>query len=113
LDSIHVSLRLSRDAWERYSEEAAALGLALGTYLRSRLEHVDRYVENELALRARPVQPASGPGPGTPAPLSQSVQLEMLLVLRQIARPQMVDMARAELKRIGLEPWSSLGPPER
>jgi hypothetical protein len=113
LESIHVSLRLSRDAWERYSDEATALGVALGTYLRNRLEHVDRYVENELALRARPVQPASAPCPGASAPLAQSVHLEMLLILRQIARPQMVDMARAELKRIGLEPWSSLGPPER
>ncbi len=62
MSSTHVSLRLSSDAWTRYSAEAQARGVALGTYLRQRLEEQDRLVA-ELAIRAAADQGASSREP--------------------------------------------------
>ena len=113
MESIHVSFRLSRDAWERYSDEAQALGVALGTYLRNRLEHVDRFLASELALRAGPAQATAAPAPAGPAPLPPSVLLELLLVVRQLASPEKVGIAQGELRRLGLDVWSSGKSPGR
>jgi len=101
LGSNQVTIRLSDEAWARYSAQAETRGLALSTFLRQRLERQDEYLDSQLSLCARPAaaQQAAPVAPTVPA----SVHLEMLLVLRQIASPQKVDIARGELRRLGLE----------
>ena len=51
MSSNNAHLRLSRDTWARYSADARARGVALGTYLRQRLEQQDQLIA-ELAIRA-------------------------------------------------------------
>src|SRR3954468_13460365 len=51
MSSQNVAFRLARDTWARYSMEAQQRGLALGTYLRQRLEEQDRLIV-ELSLGA-------------------------------------------------------------
>jgi hypothetical protein len=41
MSSQNIAFRLGRDSWTRYSMEAQQRGLALGTYLRQRLEEQD------------------------------------------------------------------------
>ncbi len=111
LGTNHVTIRLSDEAWARYSAQAETRGVALSTLLRHRLEQQDEYLDSQLALSARPtpVQQATPPAPTVPA----SVHLEMLLVLRQIASPQKVDIARAELRRLGFEAFVMADAPKR
>ncbi len=101
MGSNQVTIRLSDKAWARYSAQAETRGVALSTFLRQRLERQDEYLDSQLALSARPAatQQVTPSAPTVPA----SVHLEMLLVLRQIASPQKVDIARGELRRLGLE----------
>lgn len=104
--STHVSVRLSHAAWTRYSAQAEAHDLALGTYLRRRLELQDEFLENELALRSR----ASGLAAAEPAAaercsVSVGLLVEILLILRQIVSPQKSAMAQSEVVRLGLEAW--------
>ncbi len=102
MGSNQVTIRLSDEAWARYSAQAEARGIALSTFLRQRLERQDEYLDSELALRARPTAaPEAIPAP----PLPPSAHLEMLMVLRQIASPQKVEAARAEVRRLGFEPY--------
>ncbi len=59
-----VALRLRKDVWIRYSAEAQAQGVALGSYLRQRLEKEDQ-VDGELAALRRAVErSASSPPSG-------------------------------------------------
>lgn len=106
MSSTHVSVRLSRDAWTRYSAEAQTRGVALGTYLRQRLEEQDRLVA-ELAIRAAVEQAASDREP-TESPASGSdsgTLVEVLLLLRSIAGPQKSAVAQKEVERRGLSSW--------
>lgn len=111
MGSNQVTIRLTDEAWARYSALAETRGVALSTFLRERLEQQDEYLASELALRARPAAspPATPPAPTVPA----SVHLEMLLILRQIASPQKVDIARGELRRLGLESFKLPDAPEK
>jgi hypothetical protein len=106
MSSIHVTVRLNRDAWTRYSKEAQARGFALGTHLRHRLEEQDRLV-GELALRAvteqdsvAREQPSKEPSAGEPGTL-----VEVLLLLRSLAGPQKSAMVQKEVERRGLASW--------
>jgi hypothetical protein len=106
MSSIHVTVRLNRDAWTRYSREAHTRGFALGTHLRHRLEEQDRLVA-ELALRAiteqdseAREQPSKEPSPGEPGTL-----VEVLLLLRSLAGPQKSAMVQKEVERRGLASW--------
>lgn len=106
MSSTHVSVRLSSDAWNRYSAEAQARGVALGTYLRQRLEEQDRVVA-ELAIRAAAEQGASS---REPTALSASATdsgtlVELLLLLRSLAGPQRSAVAQKEVERRGLSSW--------
>ncbi len=102
MGSNQVTIRLSDEAWVRYSSQAETRGIALSTLLRQRLERQDEFLDSELALRARPIAaPEAIPAP----PLPPSAHLEMLMVLRQIASPQKVEVARAEVRRLGFEPY--------
>ncbi len=106
MNSSIVSVRLTRDAWTRYSIEAQRRRVALGTHLRQRLEEQDRLIA-ELALRALAEQSASSPPPPTAtSPASDSGTLvEVLILLRTIAGPQKSAIAQKEVERLGLSSW--------
>ena len=107
MGTTHVTIRLSDAAWARYSANAEIQGVPLGTYLRSRLERQDEFLESELALRALPPAPAT-PEPASKGdpPLPPGALLEVILLLRVVAGPQASRMVHAELTRLGLEFWS-------
>jgi hypothetical protein len=108
--STHVSVRLSHDAWTRYSAQAEAHDLALGTYLRRRLEQQDQFLESEFALRSKVAGPAaSETAAGQKCSVPIGLLVEMLFILRQIASPQKSAIAHSEVKRLGLETWEHLG----
>ena len=106
MSSTHVSVRLSGDAWTRYSAEAQLRGVALGTHLRQRLEEQDRMIA-ELAIRAAAEQgTAAREQPEPSAPTHESGTLvEVLLLLRSIAGPQKSAVAQKEVERRGLSTW--------
>lgn len=106
MSSTHVSVRLGGDAWTRYSAEAQARGVPLGTYLRQRLEQQDRLVA-ELAIRASTDQNAAARvHHGASSPASESGTLvEVLLLLRSLAGPQKSAVAQKEVERRGLASW--------
>jgi hypothetical protein len=107
MGSIKVNLRLSTDAWARYSAEAQAQRAAVATYVRQRLEHQDRVIA-EVAVRAATEQNAAARDqPATDGSSTNSGTLvEVLLLLRSIAGPQKSAMVHKELERLGLTSWS-------
>ncbi len=106
MSSTHVSVRLSSDAWARYSADAQGRGLALGTYLRQRLEEQDRLVA-ELAIRAAAEQGASSrePAASSVSASDSGTLVEVLLLLRSLAGPQKSGVAQKEVERRGLSSW--------
>jgi hypothetical protein len=106
MSSTHVSVRLSSDAWTRYSAGAQTRGVALGTYLRQRLEEQDRLVA-ELAIRAATEQGASSrePPASTASTSDSGTLVEVLLLLRSLAGPQKSAVAQKEVERRGLSSW--------
>jgi len=107
MSSNNAHLRLSHDTWARYSADARARGVALGTYLRQRLEEQDRLVA-ELAIRAASEEDAAARGrPATDGPSTDSGTLvEVLLLLRSMVGPQKSAMVHKEIERLGLSSWS-------
>jgi len=107
MSSNNAHLRLSRDAWTRYSADARARGVALGTYLRQRLEEQDRLIA-ELAIRATSEEDAAArdrPAPDGPS-IASGTLVEVLLLLRSIVGPQKSAMVHREVERLGLSSWS-------
>ncbi|BDG08658.1 hypothetical protein [Anaeromyxobacter paludicola] len=112
MSSTNVHVRLSSEAWRRYSAEAQTRGIALGTHLRQRLEEQDRLVA-ELAIHAAAEQSAAAheqSAPNVPAavalpPFLEGALAELLLVLRQLAGPQRSAVAQKEVERRGLSSW--------
>lgn len=106
-----VAIRFPEPVWARYSAEAQAQRMALGAYLRERLEQRDAIADELAGLRraveeralTRPLERAEA---GATAGLDQAVALEMLLILRQVAGPQRASIAQKEVERRGLKPWS-------
>jgi len=106
MSSTNVAFRLGREAWTRYSMEAQQRGVALGTYLRQRLEEQDRVIA-ELSLRSAVVQnatPRDEPRKGSPA-VELGTLVEVLYLLRTIAGPQKTAMVQKEVERRGLSAW--------
>ena len=100
--SFHISIRLSHDAWKRYSAQAEIHDLPLGTYLRRRLELQDQALATDLDLRAHPTTPPE-PESGTTSPAAvRGTLVEILLLLRSIAGPQWSGIVRKEVERQGL-----------
>ena len=107
MESTQVHLRLSNDVWARYSREAESQGVALGTYLRNRLEQPDQFLEGELAALRQSIEHAaiaSAPASVT-STLPPGALLEMLLLLRSLVSPQKAAVAQKEVERRGLETW--------
>jgi hypothetical protein len=107
--STHVSVRLSHDAWTRYAAQAEAHDLALGTYLRRRLEQQDEFIENELALRSRITKAAATGAAVQKCSVPIGLLVEMLFLLRQLSNPQRSAMVNSEVRRLGLETWEHPG----
>ncbi len=108
MESTQVHLRLSNDVWARYSAQAQAQGVALGTYLRKRLEQPDHFLDGELAALRRAVEQAavaSAPARGAASPFPPGTLVEVLLLLRSLAGPQKAAVAQKEVERRGLETW--------
>lgn len=107
MSSIKVNLRLSTDAWPRYSAEAQARRVAVATYLRERLEHEDRVIA-EIAVRAAIEQNAAArdqPAADGSSTISGTL-VEVLFLLRSIAGPQKSAMVHKEVERLGLTSWN-------
>jgi hypothetical protein len=107
MESVTVAFRLKYDDWIRHSEDAQRRGMALGSYLRFRLEERDQLAAEVAQLRTLLL--AVGPHPGPEAEKSQPIPpetfLEMLLMLRALAGPQKALMAEKEVERLGIESW--------
>ncbi len=102
-----VGVRLTSEAWARYSAEAQAHEMPLAAYLRLRVEKWDQ-LESELTALRRAVE-RMGKGGGEPnsrgTELQPGVLVEMLLLLRALAGPQKAGIAQKEVERRGLELW--------
>lgn len=101
-----INVRLNVEKQQHLEAEAAAHGVPLGTYLRQRIESADDLL-NELTALRRAVErmTAAVAPPSTEAGQQVGVQLEMLLLLRQIAQGQKTQVAQQEMKRLGFEVW--------
>ena len=103
-DPIQIRLKIDKQLF--YQDEAARLGRALSVYLRERLDASDETHEAIASLRCEVaslrvmledlVMPKSTPVNNDPT------ALEMLLLLRQICRPEHLKIAQGELNRLGL-----------
>ena len=96
----HVHFRLSHEAWVRYSSQAQTHEMALGSYLRLRLEHQDEFLAGELAKLKLAAQPAPAARPDHD-PLSGTL-LQMLILLRMLVGPEKTRIAGKEAERRGL-----------
>jgi len=96
----HVHFRLSHEAWVRYSTQAQAHEMALGSYVRLRLEQQDEFLAGELAKLKLAAQPTPSAKPDH-EPLS-GLFLEMLLLLRVLVGPYKGGMVQKEVERRGL-----------
>jgi len=108
--SVVLQVRLSEPTWERYSAEATAAGMPLSTYIRQRLEQQDATADQIAELRHVVEDSVEAQRRGTPEPASAAategaVSLETLLLVRQLASPQKIDIAQKELERRGISPW--------
>ena len=105
METTTVYCRLSREIWARYSAEAAAQDVPLGTHVRRRLEEhhdlLDELAALRLAVERAPTSPAATREPS----ISPGALLEILLLLRSLVSPQKAAVAQKEVERRGLEIW--------
>jgi hypothetical protein len=104
-----INIRLSFESEVRYEAEARARDLPLRTYLRQKLEEnndvAQEISELRLAIENGIFQGQKSNGINGAQDLS--LLLEMILLLRQIAQPHKVQLAHAELRRLGFEVWEA------
>ncbi len=103
-----VGVRLRSDVWARYSAEAQGHGMALGSYLRQRLENPVQLEDELAALRRAVERVGAGEADAEDSPatrLQPGILVEMLLLLRALAGPQKAGLAQKEVERRGLEVW--------
>ncbi len=106
--STHVHFRLSSDVCTRYSAQAQAQDMALGSYLRWRLEQQDEFLADEAAMLKRSAQHAPNTTPSVPGVDSsppQGLLVEVLLLLRSLTGLQKAAVAQKEVERRGLQVW--------
>lgn len=112
-----INIRLSLETEAIYERAARERGVPLRTYLRQKLEESES-VEEELSklhLAIEQIQSAilrqerggTGGGGGSRSGNTgdPGLWLEVILLLRQIAQPHRVQLAHAEVRRVGLEVW--------
>ncbi len=106
--STRVHFRLNDQVFIRYSSQAQSQDMALGSYLRWRLEQQDQFLAAEAAMLKRSVSQApttSGPTQGATPSLPPGMFVETLLLLRSLVGPQKLNVAQKEVERRGLETW--------
>ncbi len=104
--SVVLQLRLDERVHARYAAEAAAAGKPLASYLRERLEREDALHERLAAIEHAVAEMAAARAVSGLHTTSESpAALEQLLILRQLAGPK-AELARKELQRRQIEPWS-------
>jgi hypothetical protein len=109
-----IKLRLKTDSQRHYEEAAAARGLPLATYLRDRLEHGDRVIEQLAELRllvteALAVRDHEKPELTASAhsdAVNSGMLIEILLLLRQVVPADKLNVAHGELRRQGITIWT-------
>lgn len=108
MKSNRVHFRLNDQVFVRYSSQAQSQDMALGSYLRWRLEQQDQFLAGEAAMLERSIShalTAPGPAQGANTFLPPGLFVEMLLLLRSLAGPQKAAVAQKEVERRGLETW--------
>ena len=108
MKSNRVHFRLNDPVFVRYSSQAQIHDMALGSYLRWRLEQQDQFLAAETAMLKRSTaiaQPGAGTAQGATSTLSPGLLVEVLLLLRSLAGPQKATVAQKEVERRGLETW--------
>ncbi|CAB3802737.1 hypothetical protein LMG28614_05685 [Paraburkholderia ultramafica] len=110
-----ISVRLSEEKWQLYSDLAQAQGVGLSTYLKRRLEQGDQLAEQLASLR-RVIEasliprdePAAPSGPGAPAtsPRQDGILLELLLLMRSAVGEAKMGVVHGELRRQNLPVWT-------
>ncbi len=104
-----IQLRLKQEMQLAYQEEAASLGKPLASFLRERLEAQDEtravltHVRCEIAslrLLMEDIEAQKNIA-GNNNSSSDATLLELLLLLRQLCRPEHVKIAQGELNRLG------------
>jgi len=101
MTTVAVGIRFEREVWARHSAAAQARGLPLGAYLRQLLDEHEQVTAALEELRASVERGVGEKQERT----QQAALLEILLILRQVGGPQKSGIARAEVERLGLEPW--------
>lgn len=102
-DPIQIRMTLEKHLF--YQDEAAKLGKPLATYLRERLDSSDETMsaisslQRELASLRFLLEDKSKE-PDSPTNIEPSI-FEILLLLRQLCRPEQVKIAQGELNRLG------------
>lgn len=103
-----IQIRLHTGQHMRYESAAARLGKPLATYLRECLEtheedHSVASLKREfLALRHILEDLTDKPTSSAVESKSQPLLLEIVLLLRQLAKPEHMRIAQGELKRLGV-----------
>lgn len=105
METATVGVRLKGDVWIRYSAEAQAQGMPLGSYLRRRLEEQDSLAGELAALRHTMERALAALAYGGTRAPPDGTLVEVLLLLRSIAGPQKAAVAQKEVERRGLETW--------
>ncbi len=106
-----IQLRLMLDKQFLYQEEAAKLGKSLAAYLRDRLDKSDETLEvisslrreiTSLRLMVEDMNETKSNNQGTQESVAPTL-LEIILLLRQLCRPEQLKIAQGELERLGYE----------
>lgn len=106
-------IRMEPAVYDRFSARAQDLGKDLGPYLLERLLEADRLDDRLAAMHrvlARIEQAGTGGARSAPPATTadQSMLVEMLLLLRQVAGPQKIGVAQGEVKRHGMDIWGGV-----
>lgn len=103
-----IRIRLNEEHFLRYESSAARLGKPFATYLRECLEahendHSVASLKRELlAMRHMLEDWTDKPVSSEVESVSNPLLMEMVLLLRQLAKPEHVRIAQGELRRLGV-----------
>jgi hypothetical protein len=120
LDNL-VRVRLTEGQMLVYAAQAEQRGVPISTYLRDRLAEADTVNRDIESIRAAMIDMGemldelrdqrvnagkSGSAPVQPEPaIPNAVQIETLMMLREMASPQQMRLVWGELDRQDIKPW--------
>jgi hypothetical protein len=116
-----VRVRLTEGQMLVYAAQAEQRGVPISTYLRDRLAEADTVNRDIESIRAAMIDMGetldelrdqrvnagkSGSAPVQPEPaIPNAVQIETLMMLREMASPQQMRLVWGELDRQDIKPW--------